>query len=176
MIRKKVAQAFRDCHRYQVKKANTEAEFGPIEMGYFQNFLMRDKTDLVTNTSNACKQVQTSNKGSECLRKNDILLGRGAMKHFGNALLRHLVTQNLEKYYSKPCQKNLIISEIMGTIKNLNPPGRFMSRDNKTDKWEEVGYIKSQLKVAQSFRDCRYAVVKKSNALNNPSTIFELFD
>jgi hypothetical protein len=51
------------------------------------------------------------------LGKNDALLGRGAFKHFGNVFLRHLVAQNSAKYYSKSCDKDLIIGEIMGTKK-----------------------------------------------------------
>ena len=114
------------------------------------------------------------------LGKNDALLGRGAFKHFGNVFLRHLVAQNSAKYYTKSCNKDkdLIIGEIMGTEKkkNLNPPGRFICRAKKTNKWEEVEDITSRQKLVQTFRDFRYAVIKKANAQNNPSAIFHLFD
>jgi hypothetical protein len=56
----------------------------------------------------------------------------------------------------------------MGVIKSLNPPGRFMSQNKNTGVWEEVGDITSQKKLAQAFRDCRNAAIRKSNAQQCP--------
>ena len=149
VIRKKIVQKFRDFHKAKARKVNRNS-------------------DLVTNASKTCKQALKNNEGSLCLRKNDILLGRGSSKHFGNIMLRHLVTQNLTAYYNEPCKQALLISEMMGVIKSLNPPGRFMSQNKNTGVWEEVGDITSQKKLAQAFRDCRYAAIRKSNARQYP--------
>jgi len=149
VIRKKIVQKFRDFHKAKARKVNRNS-------------------DLVTNASKTCKQALKNNEGSLCLRKNDILLGRGSSKHFGNIMLRHLVTQNLTAYYNEPCKQALLISEMMGVIKSLNPPGRFMSQNKNTGVWEEVGDITSQKKLAQAFRDCRNAAIRKSNAQQCP--------
>jgi predicted transcriptional regulator len=164
VIRKKVAQKFRDFHNANARKVYAETYVNSNATGHFQTNKVHRTPEIVTNTSKTCKQVLTNNKGSQCLSKNDILLGRGRSKHFGNVMLRHLVTKNLITYYNEPCKKALLISEIMGVIKNLNPPGRFMSQNTKTGVWEEVGDITSQQKLAQAFRDCRYAAIRKSNA------------
>jgi hypothetical protein len=161
-IRKKVAQAFRDFHNAEVRKVN----FDPNKRGHRQKYKTHHKTDLASNISNTCEQWQTAKKESQYLNENDVLLGRGSSKHFGNVMLRHLVTQNLAKYYNEPDKKDLLINEIIETMKNLNPPGRFLSQNKKTGVWEDVGDIISQQKLAQAFRDCRYAVMRKLSAQN----------
>jgi len=168
VIRKKVAQKFRDFHNAKARKVNAETDVKPNSTGHFQTNKVHRNPDLVTNTSKTCKQALKYNEGSQCLSKNDILLGRGSIKHFGNFMLRHLVTQNLTTYYNEPCKQALLISEMMGVIKSLNPPGRFMSQNKNTGVWEEVGDITSQKKLAQAFRDCRYAAIRKSNARQYP--------
>jgi hypothetical protein len=65
-------------------------------------------------------------------------------------MLRHLVTQSLTTYYNEPCKKALLISEIMGVIKNLNPQEGFISQNTKTGVWEEVGDITSHKTVGTS--------------------------
>lgn len=168
VTRAKVAQAFQDFHNDKVKEAKAEKDLEVNEMGHFPAYELHLKADLAPNTSKTSKQVLANKKEPQCLNKNDILLGRGSWKHLGNIMLRHLVNQNLEKYYNEPSEKAILISEIMATLKNLNPPGRFMSQNKKTGVWEEAQDIKSQLKVAQAFRDCHYTVMRKSNTENNP--------
>jgi len=96
---------------------------------------------------------------------NDVLLGRGSMisSHYGNIQLRLLVSRSVTNNYSKKYrwkEKLFEAAKVVDAIRNLEPPGRFMSKCNETGFWEEVGDITARKKVAQAFRDFRYAVMR----------------
>lgn len=99
------------------------------------------------------------------INKNDVLLGRGSMisSHYGNIQLRLLVSRYVTNNYGKKYkwkEKLFEAAKVVDAIRNLKPPGRFMSKFNETRFWEEVGDITARKKVAQAFRDFRYAVMR----------------
>jgi hypothetical protein len=101
---------------------------------------------------------------------HDVLLGRGIRKHNGNALFLQLITQNLTKYYNATMfrkMKSCIASEIVATIRNLDPPGRFLCKSKETGFWEDIGDDRALKKVAQAFRDCYSAAMKNNSERMN---------
>lgn len=101
---------------------------------------------------------------------NDVLLGRGSAldNHNGNKQLRFIVLQtaitNRNKTYVKK-EKTFEAAKVVATVRNLNPPGRFLSKNEGAGFWEEVGDLKARKKVAQAFRDFKYAAKKKADPI-----------
>jgi hypothetical protein len=97
---------------------------------------------------------------------NDVLLGRGrgTDRHIGNIHFRYIVlkaaTENCGKDFSKT-EKSFESSKIVAIIRNLKPPGRFLSKNDKTGFWEEVGDFVARKKVTQAFRSYRKNTIKK---------------
>jgi len=91
-------------------------------------------------------------------------------EHQGNALFRRLITLNLTKYRNATLlsreMNSCIASEIVATIRNLNPPGRFLCKSGVTGFWEDIEDDKALKKVAQALRDCYYTAMK-----NNPGRL-----
>ena len=97
---------------------------------------------------------------------NDVLLGRGNVTdcHNGNIQFRYIVlriaTQNCEKAFARN-EKTFESSKVVAIIRNLKPPGRFLSKIETSGCWEEVGDVVARKKASQAFRDCRYDAIKK---------------
>jgi len=97
---------------------------------------------------------------------NDVLLGRGKTTdcHNGNIHFRYIIlkaaTDNCGKSFSKK-EKSFESCKIVAIIRNLKPPGRFLSKNEKTGYWEEVGDKVARKKVTQAFRDYRKATIRK---------------
>lgn len=97
---------------------------------------------------------------------NDVLLGRGlsADRHYGNVQLRFFVAQTAVVNHTKKFKRNEKLFEaakIVAIIRNLEPPGRFLSENKETGYWYEAGDISARKKVAQAVRDFLYTVMQE---------------
>ncbi len=78
---------------------------------------------------------------------NDVLLGRSHANscHDGNVQYRYIVLRvaadNCDKLLRQK-EKGFESSKVVAIIRNLKPPGRFLSKNELTGYWEEVGDIK----------------------------------
>lgn len=88
---------------------------------------------------------------------NDVLCGRGGNinSHPGNERFRTLVEKRKRIYLTARFkrEKRLIASSIVSDIRALDPPGRFLTRDNKTGKWKDIGDEKARDKTSQALRE-----------------------
>ncbi len=103
------------------------------------------------------------------ITKNDVLLGRGSAvdNHYGNIQFRYIILQTATNKCNKAYKRNektFEAARIVAIIRNLSPPGRFLSKNLKTGCWEEVGDLKARQKVAQAFRDFNCAALKQTFA------------
>jgi hypothetical protein len=120
----------------------------------------------------AVKKGQGSPVRETDITDNDVLLGRGKSRdcHNGNVQFRYIVlraaTENCDKIFTKN-EKTFESSKVVAIIRNLKPPGRFLSKNDKTGCWEEVGDKTARRKVAQAFRDFHYAAIQKVNEERN---------
>ena len=92
---------------------------------------------------------------------NDVLCGRGNFIHLhpGNAKFRQLVEKHKRVYLSARFkkEKRFIAESIVSEIRNLHPPGRFLSRSTKHKNkkkscWVDVGDEKARDKTLQALR------------------------
>ena len=78
---------------------------------------------------------------------NDIICGRGGKSnnHVGNTKWRKLVQENKELYISLPKREKMMVAiKIVKKIRNLIPLGRFLQKNEKTGKWDEIGDIRAR--------------------------------
>jgi len=85
----------------------------------------------------------------EEITNNDVLLGRGSAldNHNGNKQLRSIVRQSTITICNKTHTKNektFEAAKVVATVRNLNPPGRFLLKNVATGFWEEVGDLKAR--------------------------------
>jgi len=88
--------------------------------------------------------------------RNDVLCGRGSgVNTFsGNIFFRELVRLRKDMYRKvKRHQKIPIAEEIIDTITNLDPPGRFLIRNKEGTCWYVHSRKQSMVKTAQALRE-----------------------
>eukprot|EP00586_Coscinodiscus_wailesii_P011672 CAMPEP_0172510916 /NCGR_PEP_ID=MMETSP1066-20121228/232361_1 /TAXON_ID=671091 /ORGANISM="Coscinodiscus wailesii, Strain CCMP2513" /LENGTH=808 /DNA_ID=CAMNT_0013290085 /DNA_START=379 /DNA_END=2805 /DNA_ORIENTATION=- len=89
--------------------------------------------------------------------ENDVLCGRGGSinNHIGNEKYRTLVTQKKRVYLTARFkrEKRLIAASIVQAIRNMDPPGRFLARDSRTQVWYDIGDVKARDKTSQALRE-----------------------
>lgn len=92
------------------------------------------------------------------------MLGRGGEStyHGGNIAFRQLVEQHKTKYYTCPrANKSRVVAEVVRKWRNMNPPGRFLTRTSAAVPgetaaqmtWEDVGDRRALKKASHSLRD-----------------------
>jgi len=97
---------------------------------------------------------------------NDVLLGRGGRnnEHSGNVQLRLLALQNASEYNDCPrLDKHKIFEYLVEQVKGMNPPGRFLIQDQRTNLWHEVDDDKAHQKASQHLRDATKEIRRKQN-------------
>jgi hypothetical protein len=105
---------------------------------------------------------------------NDVLLGRNNVNYYhdGNIQYRYIIlrvaTENCDKLMRRN-EKGFESSKVVAIIRNLKPPGRFLSKNELTGCWEEVGDIVARKKVAQAFRDSYSTAFKRAEREANAS-------
>lgn len=96
----------------------------------------------------------------------DILAGRGGLTnhHRGNKRFRDIVALHRPDYIRAPkVQKPSVARVIVRAIRNGDPPGRFLKKDEKTGKWYDIGDKKAAEKTSQALRE-------KGNDKERPTT------
>jgi len=88
---------------------------------------------------------------------NDVLSGRGGSinNHEGNTKFRNLIELHKTKYcdeQAKRVEKQFMAARVVAIVRNLNPPGRFLKKNEK-GYWEEIGDDRAREKARQSLRD-----------------------
>eukprot|EP00980_Cylindrotheca_fusiformis_P003385 scaffold751_cov87-Cylindrotheca_fusiformis.AAC.10 len=87
---------------------------------------------------------------------HDVLCGRGGEtnKHPGNLHWRKLVKDCKSDYImlTRP-QKMELSRSIVKAVKSQDPPGRFLQKDSKTNKWVVVGDERARVKTSQALRE-----------------------
>jgi len=94
--------------------------------------------------------------GIEFPHDNDVLSGRGNFVngHTGNKQFRDYVHKQRDHYTTTPKgDKPLFAKLIVNTIRNLIPPGRFLTQDTNTKLWSDIGDRKAWDKTRQALRE-----------------------
>lgn len=93
------------------------------------------------------------------ISRNDVLCGRGGLTnhHPGNIFFRQLVRQRQEMYLrASKRDKASVAKSIVETIRNLDPPGRFLKKKADSSEegvWCEIGNRKAREKTSQALRE-----------------------
>ena len=69
-------------------------------------------------------------------------MGRGGKnnQHVGNEQLREIARERCRVYQvASKKGKSVISRDLVRIVRALDPPGRFLKKDSKTNKWEDVG-------------------------------------
>lgn len=97
---------------------------------------------------------------------HDVLCGRGGgtNNHIGNSHWRMLVAANKELYVSLPKKQKMLLSKsIVNAVRSQNPPGRFLQKDSKSERWYDVGDQRATEKTSQALREGAPDIRKKKN-------------
>ena len=95
-------------------------------------------------------------EGNILVTDYDILCGRGGLTnhHKGNKRFRDIVALHRPDYVRAPkIQKPSVARVIVRAIRNGDPPGRFLKKDEKTGRWYEIGDKKAAEKTSQALRE-----------------------
>ena len=87
---------------------------------------------------------------------NDVLCGRGGgtNHHLGNKQYRKLVEDRKRDYVNSSKRgKPLLSRSIVEAVRKQSPPGRFLTKDDKTGLWYDIGDQKAREKTAQALRE-----------------------
>ena len=87
---------------------------------------------------------------------NDVLCGRGGgtNHHPGNKQYRKLVEDRKRDYVNSSKRgKPLLSRSIVEAVREQDPPGRFLTKDDKTGLWYDIGDQKAREKTAQALRE-----------------------
>lgn len=82
--------------------------------------------------------------------------GRGGLTnhHRGNKRFRDIVALHRPDYVRAPkIQKPSVARVIVRAIRNGDPPGRFLRKDEKAGKWIDIGDKKAAEKTSQALRE-----------------------
>jgi len=94
--------------------------------------------------------------GDSGLGENDVLLGRGlgTYNHVGNVRFRKLVSEHKREYVSLPkAEKPRVAKELVAQWRELQPPGRFLTKVPGEDSWVDVGDQRAREKTSQCLRE-----------------------
>jgi len=98
---------------------------------------------------------------------NDVLCGRGGgtNQHHGNEQYRRIVNETKYRYLSSNKRgKPVIARELVATIYNFDPPGRFLEKNENTNQHHDIGEEKAVQKVSQALREGAPAIREKIKA------------
>mmetsp|Transcript_12110 Transcript_12110/g.24363 ORF Transcript_12110/g.24363 Transcript_12110/m.24363 type:complete len:264 (-) Transcript_12110:103-894(-) len=112
----------------------------------------------------------------------DVLLGRGVgtNRHAGNTNFRQMVSKYVRQYVtSTKAEKISITRGIVDRVQTqLNPPGRFLEKDQQTGNWKEVDMKRAHEKTAQALRDGAAPLRKRlsDEITSDPLFLLDVFD
>ena len=105
----------------------------------------------------AVSDVPAASSKNFVIRNNDVLSGRGGGTnvHPGNILFRSLVKAKQADYVrAGRHEKAYIARDIVGIMRKLNPPARFLKKDpSDPDKWIEIDDKEARQKASQALRE-----------------------
>ena len=114
-------------------------------------------TDDFKVIHSAVGDVPAASSKDFAINNNDVLSGRGGLTnhHPGNILFRNLVKAKQADYVrASRHEKAYIARDIVGIMKKLDPPGRFLKKDPKDpNKWIEIDDKQAKQKAKQALRD-----------------------
>ena len=110
------------------------------------------------------------------IHDHDVLCGRGnnINSHQGNQFFRKLVKQIRVEYVATPKQEKADFAKlVVHAIRNLNPPGRFLIKDDNTDAfYYDIGDRKAVDKTRQALREGAPEIEKQiENGTKTPRTV-----
>lgn len=108
------------------------------------------------DTSESLPPNAVDKDGNILVTDYDILCGRGGLTnhHKGNKRFRDIVALHRSDYVRAPkIQKPSVARVIVRAIRNGDPPGRFLRKDEKTGKWVDIGDKKAAEKTSQALRE-----------------------
>ena len=121
-----------------------------------------------SNTTTMMDTYRAGFSGSGAVKRigtphaHDVLSGRGGAinSHVGNQHFREWVQVRREAYNlaRSKAEKARIATEVMDLVRNQNPPGRFLQRDQSSSSmgvtwWVEVDEAKAMAKTSQALRE-----------------------
>lgn len=103
------------------------------------------------------QSTKEGEKGNFEPHKNDVLCGRGGSinNHIGNENYRIFVNRKKKVYLTARFkrEKRLIAASIVKEVRSLDPPGRFLAKDNRSGQWYDIGDLKARDKTSQALRE-----------------------
>lgn len=111
---------------------------------------------VATATSSHLEESNDNSKNTIIPTCNDVLNGRGKFIHTwqGNIYYRDLIRYyKLEYIVATPEEQKNIAQRVMGTIRGLNPSGRFLEMDKGSGIWCDIGDEKAIFKIRQALRE-----------------------
>jgi len=109
-----------------------------------------------STTSSHLTESKDFLKNSIIPTSNDVLNGRGRSiaAWQGNVFYRELIQYyKLEYIVASPDEQKSIAQHIIGRIRGLNPPGRFLEMNKNYGTWCEIGDDKAIFKIRQALRE-----------------------
>ena len=106
------------------------------------------------------------------INPNDVLLGRGGhtFRHIGNRKFRDLARSLAKKYAnSTKLEKSQISRDMVNSLKDVDPPGRFLKKVS-IHEWEEVPNVIAREKASQCLRDAVLELVTNTEISNEDTT------
>mmetsp|Transcript_13588 Transcript_13588/g.16413 ORF Transcript_13588/g.16413 Transcript_13588/m.16413 type:complete len:244 (+) Transcript_13588:2-733(+) len=100
--------------------------------------------------------VPLDKDGNILVTDHDILCGRGGLTnhHRGNKRFRDVVALHRPDYVrASKVQKPGVARMIVQAIRNSDPPGRFLKKNEETGKWYDVGDKQAAIKASQALRE-----------------------
>ncbi|CAB9506217.1 expressed unknown protein [Seminavis robusta] len=85
--------------------------------------------------------------------KHDLLLGRGGEtnNHSGNINFRGLIQEYKQEYQAaSKGQKPAIAKKLVKRWRNLDPPGRFLAKEDGTERWVDIGDEAARRRTSKS--------------------------
>lgn len=92
----------------------------------------------------------------EAIHDHDVLCGRGGSvgAHPGNKYFQKLIKERKQIYLnSRKLEKKSVATELVNIIHKLDPPGRFLKRNDETGCYIEISNSKANEKTRQALRE-----------------------
>lgn len=97
---------------------------------------------------------------------------QGTNNHVGNELFRQMVNAKKCLYlHSSKRDKPSVSKGIVQAIRSLDPPGRFLQRDELTGLWYDIGDQKAREKTSQALREGAPEIRKTLNPGAAPASV-----
>lgn len=124
--------------------------------GFPNNYQIIDKSFESMLSSHSSSNSMHSYPLVTKVNNNDVLCGRGGATnvHIGNRRFRSIVKKYQQQYLSaKKKDKPAVAGIVVDIIRNENPPGRFLKKDNIRNGWYDIGDVKAKEKTSQALRE-----------------------